>query len=209
MSTSVRPHNRRQQILTQACALFARRGYQGASLRSIARASGITEAAVYRHFRNKEDLYDAVLHWKAAQHDVADALERGGAGGSVEELLTRVARNILSYLDTDPELLDLMFGNCVENGPAAAVLFKEIRLPYIDFIAGELDRRIASGEVRRVDPFITARCFVGMVMDCALSVGVWNKVTKFDFHAADVIANNVPIFARGLMSDTAPRDVRP
>jgi AcrR family transcriptional regulator len=209
MDTTARHPNRRQEILSRACALFARHGYQGTSLRSIGRASGITEAAVYRHFRNKQDLYEAVIRWKAEQYDVAALLEEGGNGGDVEALLTRVARSILSYLDTDPELLDLMFGNCVESGPSAAVLFKEIRLPYINFIAGELERRMEAGEVRRVDPYITARCFVGMVMDCALSVGAWNKVTKFDFRAGDVIANNVPIFARGLASGNAPDEVQP
>lgn len=190
--------NRREQLLTEAAALFARQGYPATSLRTIAAACGITEAAIYRHFDNKEDLYEGVIRWKADQHDIHGFLQELDIDCDIEELLGKIAGHILAYLDEDPQLLELMFNNSVEHGPVAAVLFKKVRLPYIDFLAGELERRITDGEVRHVDPYITGRCFVGMVMDCALSVGVWNKITRFDFNPGDVIRNNVPIFARGL-----------
>jgi AcrR family transcriptional regulator len=192
--------NRKDQILREAARLFAQDGYQGTSIRGIAAACGITEAAIYRHFASKERLYESAIRWKAGQHDIAAFLEQIGASGDIESVLRRMAAHILDFLETDRELLSLMFNNSVESGPACAVLFQQVRLPYIDFLAKELERRVADREVRPVDPYITARCFVGMVMDCALSVDVWNKVTKFDFHAGDVIANNVPIFARGLES---------
>jgi AcrR family transcriptional regulator len=204
MTATPRPDNRREQILTEAAGLFAREGFKGTSMRGIAHACGITEAAIYRHFEGKENLYEEVIRWKADQHDISHFLDSTDPALTIEELLRRLAEHILNYIDADPELLELMFNNSVEHGPAAAVLFKEVRLPYITFIAGEIKRRMASGEVRMVDPHITARCFVGMVMDCALTVGVWNKVTVFDFRARDVIRNNVPIFARGLATE-APR----
>lgn len=49
----------------------------------------------------------------------------------------------------------------METGPAAAVLFREVRLPYIEFLRDEIQGRIEAGELRLVDSFITARCFVG------------------------------------------------
>jgi hypothetical protein len=70
----------------------------------------------------------------------------------------------------------------------------------IDHLAGEIAARMATGEVRPVDPLITARCFVGMVVDCALSVGVWAILNRQCFGSNDVICNNVPIFARGLLA---------
>jgi AcrR family transcriptional regulator len=208
MTAVPKPINRREQILREGSRLFAENGFQGTSIRAIASACGISEAALYRHFAGKDGIYEEVIRWKAGQHDIQDFLEQIGGHGDVEQVLTRMAEHMLGFLETDPELLGLMFNNSVETGPAAAVLFREVRLPYIDFLAGELERRITAGEVRKVDPRITARCFVGMVMDCALTVGVWNKLTKFDFHAKSVIRNNVPIFARGLMSDEALRNIQ-
>jgi AcrR family transcriptional regulator len=201
MPRSPRPANRRQQLLEEATRLFSRNGFDGTSIRAIAGACDISEAALYRHFTGKVALYEAVIRRKAAEHDIPAYLDSVARQGDIEAVLTRVAEHILAFLEEDPELLGLMFNNSVENGPIAAVLFKEVRLPYIEFIARELQERIAAGEVREVDPFITGRCFVGMVMDCALSVGVWNKVTDFKFNANAVVCNNVPIFARGLAAE--------
>jgi len=194
-----KPIKRRDQILEEATHLFSRKGYEGTSIRRIATACGISEAAIYRHFDNKVHLYQAVIEFKAAEHDISGYLQ-GRNEGDIETVLTTIAEHILSYIKSDPELLRLMFNNSLESGPGAAVLFREFRLPYIKFLAGELEARMSTGEIRKVDPYITGRCFVGMVVDCALSAGVWPKITEFKFNAGDVVCNNVPIFARGLQA---------
>jgi AcrR family transcriptional regulator len=205
---SGKPTKRRDQILAEATHLFSRKGYEGTPIRKIASACGISEAAIYRHFDNKVQLYESVIQYKAAEHDITGYLQEHNEG-DIEAVLTTIAQHILSYIESDPELLRLMFNNSLESGPTAAVLFREFRLPYIRFLAGELGTRMNGGEVREIDPYITARCFVGMVVDCALSAGVWPKITEFKFNAGDVICNNVPIFARGLQPSTEPRETRP
>lgn len=203
--TPTRIANRHEQILVEAARLFAANGYPGTSIRSIADACGVREAALYRHFPGKEQLYEAVITWKASQHDIAGHLEGLRGTGDVEDMLRGVARHILGFLQTDPELLKLTFSNCVESTPVASVLFREIRMPYIGFLRSEFESRELSGEIRAVDAFITARCFVGMVMDCALSAGVWSRASGVPFDAEAVVANNVPIFARGLRAGSTNR----
>lgn len=51
----------RSRILEVALALFSERGYAGTSIRDIADRLAITKAAVYYHFRSKEDLLTEVL----------------------------------------------------------------------------------------------------------------------------------------------------
>jgi len=51
---------RREQIVTIAAALFGQKGYDGTSLRDIAEAAGITKAALYYYFPDKERLYENV-----------------------------------------------------------------------------------------------------------------------------------------------------
>ena len=195
-----RPANRREQILREATILFTTRGYDGTPIRVIAKSCGITEAAIYRHFQNKEDLYESVIAEKAVQHDIKGKLASRASQGTIEDVLTFLADHILSLADSDPQLLQLMFRNSFQSGPVARRLFEEIRLPYINFLTRELDERQKSGEVRPVDSYTSSRCFVGMVMDCALNTGVWTSITNQDFKAEIVICNNVPIFARGLMN---------
>jgi AcrR family transcriptional regulator len=66
-----RPKDRRDSILTVASALFHRSGYAGTSLDEIAGTLGITAPALYRHFRNKDELYVAALELNLRQLEAA------------------------------------------------------------------------------------------------------------------------------------------
>ncbi len=50
-----------ERILDAAEALFAERGYAGATLRDVAQAVGLRVPSLYNHFARKEELYEAVL----------------------------------------------------------------------------------------------------------------------------------------------------
>jgi AcrR family transcriptional regulator len=58
------PERRRQltrdTLLDAAAAVFANRGYAGASLEEIAETAGFTRGAIYKNFAGKEDLFFAV-----------------------------------------------------------------------------------------------------------------------------------------------------
>jgi AcrR family transcriptional regulator len=52
---------RRIRILAAATRIFARRGYDGASMSEIATAAGITKPVLYDHFTSKDALFDTLL----------------------------------------------------------------------------------------------------------------------------------------------------
>lgn len=52
---------RREQLLDTAAKLFAAHGYAGATTSQIARAAGVTEPIIYRHFESKRDLFIALI----------------------------------------------------------------------------------------------------------------------------------------------------
>jgi AcrR family transcriptional regulator len=56
---------RRQQtrdvLVEAATEVFARRGFEGASLEEIAESAGFTRGAIYKHFAGKEELFFAVI----------------------------------------------------------------------------------------------------------------------------------------------------
>jgi AcrR family transcriptional regulator len=70
------PERRRQQtrdyLLEAAARVFAERGFHGASLDEVAAAAGFTKGAVYSNFKNKEELFLALL--EANQQREMDAL---------------------------------------------------------------------------------------------------------------------------------------
>jgi AcrR family transcriptional regulator len=47
---------KKQELIKAGLELFAVRGYDGVSVRDIAKTAGVSEAALYKHFKGKEDL---------------------------------------------------------------------------------------------------------------------------------------------------------
>jgi AcrR family transcriptional regulator len=52
----------RERLIEAAMRLFTERNYTDVAIHEIAEAAGMTRSAPYYHFRNKEDLYVAVVH---------------------------------------------------------------------------------------------------------------------------------------------------
>ena len=52
---------RRQQLLEAAGILFRKHGYQGATVRQIADATGLTSGSIFYYFKSKEDLLEEVI----------------------------------------------------------------------------------------------------------------------------------------------------
>lgn len=53
--------NRRLEIISAAVDLFYEYGYQKASVRDICRKVGLTQAAIYYHFHNKEEILYTII----------------------------------------------------------------------------------------------------------------------------------------------------
>ena len=52
---------KKEKILEAALALFAKEGYHATSTSKVAKAAGVSEGLIFRHFGNKEGLLQAIL----------------------------------------------------------------------------------------------------------------------------------------------------
>lgn len=70
--------DRRAAILEAALCVFSARSYRGATTAEIARAAGVTEPVLYRHFASKRDLFLACLDegWTRMRGTVEAEIER-------------------------------------------------------------------------------------------------------------------------------------
>lgn len=160
---------KRDFILCSAARVFARDGFQGASIDVIASEAGVSRQTIYNHYRDKEALLSAV---------VEDALERMNAslfavistfprsGENLEQSLVafaiRMSRNCI-YDSSAAFLRNLMQSDemdssfttqlCSNKGPAQAV----------PAIAACLSRLALAGDLRIDDPDIAARHFLALI----------------------------------------------
>lgn len=83
---------RRHEILDAARACFARYGYEGATVRRLEEATGLSRGAIFHHFRDKDSLFLAVAEDDAAE--MAATVARNG--------LVQVMRDLLGHAG-DPD----------------------------------------------------------------------------------------------------------
>ncbi len=76
----------RERVLSAARQLFSERGYEGATIRDIAQAAGMSTGAVFASFADKSELFDEIL---AADYEViyAQMAQAARAAGTVDDAL--------------------------------------------------------------------------------------------------------------------------
>ncbi|MDH7796332.1 MULTISPECIES: TetR/AcrR family transcriptional regulator [unclassified Beijerinckia] len=107
----------RNRILAEALRLFADKGVEGTSIRDIALAVGIVDAALYRHFRSKDEIASEVflLHY-----------------GALAEAIAEIGEHKQSFRQTVRQLVD-HFCTLFDEQPA---VFAFILLQQHDHLAG-------------------------------------------------------------------------
>lgn len=92
---SERGANRRDLMLETACELIYEKGYASASMRDIANAVGVTQAAMYYHFANKEEMLFALIEGFNEQLLSVITKAMSATGDPVERLIRTIREHIL------------------------------------------------------------------------------------------------------------------
>ena len=104
----LRAAERRAQLLGVARRLFARDGYRGASMESIAEAAGVTKPVLYQHFSSKRALYEALLASELGR--LTEELEAAfSQADSNEERLRQGFGAYLGFVDRHEDAFRLLF----------------------------------------------------------------------------------------------------
>lgn len=97
----------REEILGLSADLFARHGYDGVSMRDVAAAVGLTQAALYYHFSDKDQLYLDAVAYDFREKD--DALKDMLASNSTPWVrLERFVARLAQMMVTDRDFLRLL-----------------------------------------------------------------------------------------------------
>ena len=190
--------DRRVQILAEAKRLFGRSGYDSVTIKQLARACGITEPALYRHFSSKEEIYTAVLDSVEALPHCRVLFERLEHESDLRVILDQLAGHMVKSLRRNRNIHRLLLYSALGDHPKARKVFRAVRGPYIEFLTRQFDRLAVVGKIKGGNNEVTARCFVGLVFDCALGATLWKGSYGKGRSPEKIIADTVPIFIDGL-----------
>ncbi|MEM6580538.1 MAG: TetR/AcrR family transcriptional regulator [Pseudomonadota bacterium] len=100
----------RNELILAACALIEERGSSDFSVAEAARRAGVSNAAPYRHFRDKDELLEAVceLGFLGLAQSAQDALE--GQEPGTEEAIIALGHAYIRFVISHRHFHDLMWG---------------------------------------------------------------------------------------------------
>jgi len=190
--------NRKDQILQFATEAFSRDGYDRVTVKQLADRCGITEPAVYRHFSSKDAIYEAVLESLPERLKYQELFSRLERENDLDLILKSVAKHIIAFYTENADIYRLLLYAALRGHVRAKRIFELIRGPYVKFLQAQFDRLQSQGTIVPKHNEITARCFVGMVFDCAMGNSLWKGLQGTVYDPESIVSNNIPIYVRGL-----------
>jgi len=157
--------SRRQQIIETGLRVFAQHGFRGTTTRQLAQAAGITEALIFKHFADKNELYAAILDQKASEADADQwfsELEQLSAQGDDARLLRAVYRRIVGRHERDSYFLRLMIYSALEQHPLARRLHESQGGRLYSILEAFVIARQRAGHFRSGSPAVLVRAILAV-----------------------------------------------
>lgn len=184
------------RLLQAAYELFLRKGFHAASMRDIAARAHLSVAAAYNHFKNKDELFTAVLRQYHPYTLILPALAEV-KGDTVEEFLRQGARRMIQVLGQRPGFLRLMLIEIVEfDSRHMPALFNEVIPRLVEFAQSVTKRK---GKLRAYPLPVLIRSFAGLFISYYISeIMIWKYLPKS--MQSDCLDDFVEIYLHGVLA---------
>ena len=162
---------RKDQIVNAAKKLIIKHGSENLTIRAIAHEVGLSEGALYRHFKSKRDILSLLADTIEADL-LGDIKVSNIEGESYSKILDNILRGHLSAIKQRQGISFQVIAMCISFGDKKLnKRLSEIIYKYIEEIKSLLRRGVESGELREnLDLDGTALLFFGMIQSL---VNIW------------------------------------
>ena len=200
-----RKEARPSELVAAALACFAERGFAATKLDDIAAKAGVSKGTVYLYFASKQAVFEALVRQAVLPNVERLIGETAQPGAPVLEILPRLLRAITgtmagSSLLQFPRLI-------IAESPQFPELAQFWRQTVIDrmlgVVSGLIERGIAAGEIRPVDPVDAARLMIAPL----LMAVIWGTTFVREGESFDLnvfIDRHLDIYLRGLAVEARP-----
>lgn len=196
----------RQRILREALRLFSQRGYDAVSVEQIAEAVGIKAPSLYKHYKGKQDIFDAVFAETARRYDAFTDSISVHLGNTAEDLdtlrclnaedLVRKVRSLVAYSLHDDFISQFRRMMTIEQfrSPQLSALYSERYVAQIQrYHTGLFTRMISLGVLRDEDPQLLALIYDAPIL---LMLGECDRHPEMEEEAMRQLEAHVRLFYR-------------
>ena len=191
---------RKQAIVDAAVDLFAKRGFRGTTTRELASAVGVSEPTLYQHFKTKSDLYSAILeaHGDRGPGVIEEHLRPLIDAEDDQAFFTQLGEAILGWYLDDPRFARVMMYSCLEGHELSEFIYESQIVAFYRMLSGYMERRMAKGAFRKMDPLLASRAFAGMFAHLGLIGAVYCPQREQPLDRAAAARAIVEVFLGGM-----------
>ncbi|MGE0157496.1 MAG: TetR/AcrR family transcriptional regulator [Geobacter sp.] len=160
---------RQAEIVQAALEVIGRLGVSGLTIHEVALAAGMSEANIYRHFRNKQDVIRATVEFIGGQVTSRAAMLAASSGPPLAKL-EAIIRTHTEMIAHNPGIPRLLFsdGGIATGGRIAEIMNRRIE-GFQATLSGLLEAAAAEGTLREgLDTRETVITILGMMQFCVL-----------------------------------------
>ncbi|URZ03103.1 TetR/AcrR family transcriptional regulator [Clostridium felsineum] len=154
--------NTKQNIFEEAAKLFAKDGYNGVSMRQIAREVGIKESSIYNHYKNKEEILSSLLDYFAetltkyrpSEEEIEKMLNYMSVADVFKQLIIGLGKTLNGTLDT---IARIIYTEQFRNEKAKKIMLDNLIKEPSEFAAKVLRIMLRKKLIREIDIELIAR----------------------------------------------------
>ena len=181
----------RQRILEAAAEYFRTLGYARTTTQVIATKAGVAEVTLFRHFGDKQKLFQAVAP-KIGGGVNFEMLEAQHTDDLEADLLLIIEHALRFFIAQQDAIRMLMFES-IHFPEMKAALVQNPR-GMIELLDRYFQKQIDTGNLQAVDPQVTAQTFMSMIFGYAIGVHPVKDLLPADIPVEEMTNEFVRIF---------------
>jgi AcrR family transcriptional regulator len=186
---------RKEQILDATLAIISENGHPGVNTSEISRRVGIVPSALYRHFKDKEQLVDALME-RTRERLLGNFDRIGGKTGDPLRLLREIFSLHLKMIRDNPGIPRLVFSDAVAFGTARR---RNRLFSILDAYMEKIEDLLSRGQVEEcISRDISPRGAAFALVSLAQSVGMILNLTEGNTDMTPEARSAWNIFERGI-----------
>ncbi|MGD8399271.1 MAG: TetR/AcrR family transcriptional regulator [Anaerolineae bacterium] len=158
---------REARILDAAAAVFAEKGYHGATIREIASQADVADGTIYNYFDSKFDLIIGILS-RIAELERLPAELTDGLRADPREFFVAAFRDRLDRIERGEEMLQAVLPQVFVNDQLRGRFYRQYAARISTLLEGYLHAEIGLGQIKPVDVALLTRIvqatFVGLLV---------------------------------------------
>lgn len=190
---------RRQQILSNARDVFAKRGYHAAKIDDIVAAAGVARGTFYLYFEDKRAIFEEIVDGTFARLGQAIMRVDTGDPSQVKSQIEENIRRIVHALLEDPATTKILLSDAVGLDPA----FDRKLLSFYEEVGKLLESSLVDGQERGIVAKGDARVFAILTLGAMKEIMYQVVMRGLEYPEERIVAEIFNFLAAGYLRVTA------